>query len=93
MICDEITSALDVSVQAAVLELLEELRDDGLSLLFITHDLGVVSSIADHAVVLRGGRVSEQGSARQVLDAPVDDYTRSLLAAAPSLDAQIHGQV
>jgi peptide/nickel transport system ATP-binding protein len=88
LVCDEITSALDVSVQAAVLELLQELRADlGLSLLFISHDLAVVGTIADDVLVLESGRVRERGSTAQVLSSPQDDYTRRLLEAAPSLPA------
>ena len=86
VICDEITSALDVSVQAAVLELLSELRTElGLALLFITHDLGVVASIADRMLVLENGAIREQGSVAEVLSDPQDDYTRRLVAAAPRL--------
>jgi peptide/nickel transport system ATP-binding protein len=86
LVCDEITSALDVSVQAAVLELLQELRAElGLSLLFISHDLAVVGAVADDVLVLEGGRVRETGSTAQVLSSPRDDYTRRLLEAAPSL--------
>ena len=86
VICDEITSALDVSVQAAVLELLSELRAElGLALLFITHDLGVVASIADRMLVLENGAIREQGSVAEVLSDPQDDYTRRLVAAAPRL--------
>jgi peptide/nickel transport system ATP-binding protein len=86
LLCDEITSALDVSVQAAVLDLLGELRTElGLTLLFITHDLGVVSAIADRVLVLQGGRVVEQGAVDQVVGAPAQPYTRTLVAAAPSL--------
>jgi peptide/nickel transport system ATP-binding protein len=86
LVCDEITSALDVSVQAAVLELLQELRAElGLSLLFISHDLAVVGAVADDVLVLEGGRVRETGSTAQVLSSPQDDYTRRLLEAAPSL--------
>jgi len=86
LICDEITSALDVSVQAAVLELLEELREElGLAMLFITHDLGVVSSIADRGVVLQHGRICETAPIRDLLDRPTADYTRELLGAAPRL--------
>jgi peptide/nickel transport system ATP-binding protein len=88
LVCDEITSALDVSVQAVVLELLRELRAElGLSLLFISHDLAVVGTIADDVLVLESGRVRERGSTAQVLSSPQDDYTRRLLEAAPSLPA------
>ncbi|MEV8636929.1 ABC transporter ATP-binding protein [Streptosporangium sp. NPDC051023] len=82
LICDEITSALDVSVQAAILELLTGLRRDGLTVLFVTHDLGVVRAVADEVSVLRGGRLVEHGPADAVLDAPGETYTRSLIAAA-----------
>ena len=86
LVCDEVTSALDVSVQAAVLDLLGELRRDlGLAVLFITHDLGVVASIADRVLVLEAGDVREQGVVSAVLSAPRSDYTRRLIAAAPSL--------
>jgi peptide/nickel transport system ATP-binding protein len=87
IICDEITSALDVSVQAAVLELLASLRNaiGGLSLLFITHDLGVVASIADRVVVLDRGRIVESGDVRQLLAHPENAYTQQLLASAPRL--------
>jgi peptide/nickel transport system ATP-binding protein len=86
LICDEVTSALDVSVQAVVLNLLTELRRDlGLALLFITHDLGVVASISDYVLVLERGSTREEGSVEQVLSSPTDEYTRRLLASAPSL--------
>jgi peptide/nickel transport system ATP-binding protein len=86
LVCDEVTSALDVSVQAAVLDLLGELRRElGLAVLFITHDLGVVASIADRLVVLDRGRICEEGDVGAVLRAPRDGYTRRLLAAAPTL--------
>ena len=86
LVCDEITSALDVSVQASVLEVLQELRAElGLSLLFISHDLAVVGMVADDVLVLESGRVRERGSTAQVLSSPQDDYTRRLLEAAPSL--------
>ncbi|MDO8188504.1 ABC transporter ATP-binding protein [Conexibacter sp. JD483] len=86
LLCDEITSALDVSVQAAVLELLGGLRDElGLTLLFITHDLGVVAAIADRVLVLQRGSVVETGPVGQVVRAPAQPYTQELVAAAPSL--------
>ena len=88
LLCDEITSALDVSVQAAVLELLMELQHElKLSMLFITHDLGVVASIADRILVLEAGVVRERGNADQVLSAPSAAYTRNLLDAIPTLPA------
>jgi ABC-type sulfate/molybdate transport systems ATPase subunit len=86
LVCDEVTSALDVSVQAAVLELLSELqRDLRLSMLFITHNLGVVACIGDSVLVMDQGTLRESGPCTQVLSAPTDDYTRRLLSAAPRL--------
>src|SRR5262249_2945082 len=77
LICDEITSALDVSVQAAVLNLIMELRESlRLSLLLITHDLGVVSTIADRVLVLQQGAIVEGGETRDVLRSPAHPYTR-----------------
>ncbi|WP_375479818.1 ABC transporter ATP-binding protein [uncultured Jatrophihabitans sp.] len=92
ILCDEVTSALDVSVQAAVLDLLNELRLDlGVSLMFITHDLGVVSAVADHVIVLQNGHMREQGEAREVLRNPQDEYTNQLLEAAPSVSVVVDG--
>lgn len=85
LICDEITSALDVSVQASIIALLRELQADGLTLLFVTHDLGVVRAIADRVAVLQRGRIVEQGAVDTVLDAPQAEYTRSLIEHSPSL--------
>ena len=86
LVCDEITSALDVSVQAAVLELLHELRRElDVAVLFISHDLGVVASIADTLLVLEHGLVCEEGEAAAVLETPSHPYTQRLLAAAPRL--------
>ena len=88
LICDEITSALDVSVQATVLDVLGELqRELGLSMLFISHDLGVVASVATRALVLESGVVREQGELKQVLGDPQNEYTRRLIAAAPRLSS------
>ena len=84
LVCDEVTSALDVSVQASVVEMLRRLqRDHDLSLLFITHNLALVRSIAQHVVVMRDGRVVESGSVNAVLDAPTHEYTRRLLSDVP----------
>jgi peptide/nickel transport system ATP-binding protein len=86
LVCDEVTSALDVSVQAAVLELLQELRRDlQLSMLFITHNLGVVACIADSVLVMDRGTICEAGAVDMVLTEPGHDYTRRLLQAAPCL--------
>jgi peptide/nickel transport system ATP-binding protein len=86
LICDEITSALDVSVQAAIIELLAELRKTfSLSLLFISHDLGVVAALADRTLVLDRGIVIEEGVTGDLLREPAAPYTRELLAAAPRL--------
>jgi peptide/nickel transport system ATP-binding protein len=86
LICDEVTSALDVSVQAAVLELLQELqRELGLSMLFITHNLGVVACVADSVLVMDQGTLVESGPVTQVLEHPIHEYTRRLLSAAPTL--------
>lgn len=86
LICDEITSALDVSVQAVVLDLLFELQEQhGLALLFITHDLGVVASIADRVLVLRSGVLCDSGTMVEVMNSPRVEYTRQLLESAPRL--------
>jgi peptide/nickel transport system ATP-binding protein len=88
LICDEVTSALDVSVQAAIVELLGSLqRDLGLAMLFITHNLPLVRSIAQRVVVMSQGTIVEHGDVGQVLTDPRDPYTRQLLANTPSLEA------
>jgi peptide/nickel transport system ATP-binding protein len=90
ILCDEITSALDVSVQAAVLALLSDLRADlGLALLFITHDLGVVATVADEVLVLENGLVCESGNTTKVLTKPEHPYTQRLLESAPSVEEAI----
>ena len=85
LICDEITSALDVSVQASILELLAELQQQGLGIVFVTHNLGVVRAIADRVVVLQRGLVVEDRPADALFSHPEADYTRALLADSPSL--------
>ena len=79
LLCDEVTSALDVSVQASVVELLRSLLDDGLSMIFVTHNLAVVRSIADRVIVLNGGRIVESGGTEEVLSAPTHPYTQALM--------------
>jgi microcin C transport system ATP-binding protein len=87
LIADEPTTALDVTVQAQILALLAEIRARlGMSLLFITHDLGIVRRIADHVCVMNGGKIVEQGPVEQVFNAPKHPYTRDLLAAEPKPD-------
>ncbi|WP_242909235.1 ABC transporter ATP-binding protein [Actinomadura terrae] len=86
LICDEVTSGLDVSVQASVVELLRTLQDDGLSMVFITHNLAVVRSIGDQVVVLSKGRVVESGAVEAVLTDPQHPYTRGLLADTLEVD-------
>jgi ABC-type microcin C transport system duplicated ATPase subunit YejF len=77
-------SALDVSVQAQVLNLLNDLQaGTGTAYVFITHDLAVVRQIAHDVIVLRQGRITERGSTEDILDRPREDYTRLLLAATP----------
>jgi peptide/nickel transport system ATP-binding protein len=88
LVCDEVTSALDVSVQAAIVNLLGGLqRDLGLSMLFVTHNLPLVRSIAQRVAVMSEGRIVELGGVEQVLQSPSDSYTRQLLADTPSLES------
>ena len=84
LLADEPTTALDVTVQAGVLELLRELVDDsGLSVLLVTHDLGVMSAVADEVTVMRAGVVVESAPRHQLFTAPQHEYTKALLAALP----------
>jgi peptide/nickel transport system ATP-binding protein len=90
LVCDEITSALDVSVQAAIVELLGTLRAEmGLSLLFITHDLALIRTIADRVTVMNEGRIVEEGGVVETLTSPRADYTRKLLANTPSIEVAL----
>jgi peptide/nickel transport system ATP-binding protein len=84
VIADEPTTALDVTIQAQVLELLRELKARyNLALLLITHDFGVIAEMADRVAVMYQGRLVEHGSVREVLRRPSHNYTRNLLAAVP----------
>ncbi|UOE44389.1 ABC transporter ATP-binding protein [Agromyces larvae] len=87
LICDEVTSALDVLVQSAVIDLLRGLLRDGLGMIFVTHNLAVVRNIADRVVVVNRGTVVEHGGVDEVLDRPQDAYTRGLLANTLDLPA------
>lgn len=90
LICDEITSALDVSVQAGVLDLVRRLIEERrLAVFFISHDLGVVARVADRVAVLEGGRICEHGSVVDVLRDPSHEITQELLAASPSLVGEL----
>ena len=84
LIADEPTTALDVTIQAQILDLLAELKaSEGMGLLFITHDLGIVRRIADRVCVMQGGEIVEQGPTEQIFSDPQHPYTRKLLAAEP----------
>jgi peptide/nickel transport system ATP-binding protein len=91
LIADEPTTALDVTIQRQILELLHTLKSrHHMSMLFISHDLGVVGEIADHVVVLREGTIREQGAVADIFTQPQDTYTQALLACRPSLQTHQH---
>ncbi len=86
IICDEPVSALDISVQAQIINLLQDLQEElGLTYLFIAHDLAVVEHISDYVLVMTEGKIVEQASADQIYQSPKHEYTRKLLAAVPTL--------
>jgi peptide/nickel transport system ATP-binding protein len=88
LIADEPTTALDVLIQAQILELLEKLKkENGMSILIITHDLGVVAEIAQRVLVMYAGEIVESGPARALLDKPLHPYTKGLIASVPKLVA------
>ena len=87
IICDEIVSSLDVSIQAQIIELLLELREQlGLALLFIAHDLSLVRTISDRLYVMYLGKIVESGKTADVLSDPLHPYTRALIQSVPTLD-------
>ena len=93
IICDEAVSALDVSVQAQVIELLDGLRKRlGIAFVFIAHDLPVVRDFADHVMVMQNGRVVEMGTVRQIFDNPRQPYTQALLAAGLDPDPDVQAE-
>jgi ABC-type glutathione transport system ATPase component len=87
MVCDESVSALDVSIRAVVLNLFQRLsREAGIALVFITHDISVVAHLADQLAVMYRGRIVEYGEPASIITDPQDEYTRSLIAAVPTLE-------
>lgn len=92
LIADEPTTALDVTIQAQILQLIRLLQEEmGMAVLFITHDMGVVAEVADRVLVMRHGEKVEEGDVRQIFEAPQHPYTRALLAAVPKL-GELNGQ-
>ena len=90
LIADEPTTALDVTVQKEILKLLKDLqRGDGLSMIFISHDLGVVSEVSDYIAVMHNGNIVEYGEAQEILNNPKDPYTKGLLACRPPMDYRL----
>ena len=90
LIADEPTTALDVTVQKEILKLLQELqKSDNLSMVFISHDLGVVSEVSDYIAVMHNGNIVEYGEAREILNNPKDPYTKGLLACRPPMDFRL----
>jgi oligopeptide/dipeptide ABC transporter ATP-binding protein len=88
LIADEPTTALDVTIKAQIIQLFQQLKERRkMSMLFITHDLGVVAEIADRVVVMYGGRVAETGSLNDIFDSPAHPYTSALMACLPDLKA------
>src|SRR3546814_6692857 len=94
LVADEPTTALDVTTQAQILKLIRELQQRrNMAVMFITHDFGVVSEIADRVVVLQHGKLVEQGTADDVLLRPQHTYTQTLLAAVPTMQPPVRPSV
>jgi oligopeptide/dipeptide ABC transporter ATP-binding protein len=89
LIADEPTTALDVTIQAQILKLMKQLQEErGTSILFITHDLGVVADVADDVIIMYAGKVVERGSVLRIFEEPAHPYTRGLMSSIPSLDSE-----
>nr|WP_184372229.1 ABC transporter ATP-binding protein [Nocardiopsis metallicus] len=91
LVCDEITSALDVSVQAEIVKLLRNLQDQGMSLLFVTHNIALVSNIADRVAILNKGEIVEYGPVGEVMSSPQHEYTRALIADTTDFELSFPG--
>ena len=90
LICDEPTTALDVTIQAQVLDLMNDLKKEvGTSIIFITHDLGVISEMADRVIIMYGGRICEEAPVDELFTKPLHPYTQGLIGSHPSSD--FHG--
>jgi oligopeptide/dipeptide ABC transporter ATP-binding protein len=90
LIADEPTTSLDVTIQAQYLKLLKELQQDSdLSLIFITHDFGIVAKMCDRVAVMYAGRIVEQGSVRDIFNRPSHPYTEALLASVPKMEEDV----
>ena len=89
LLCDEITSALDVSSQAQILRLLAGIYyEQGMSVIFVSHDLAVIRSICDRVIVMRRGRIVEEGQTARIIGAPREDYTRELISSVMEVREQ-----
>ena len=87
IICDEAVSALDVSIQAQIIKLLKDLRNQfSLSYIFIAHDLPVVRELADRVIVMKSGKILEEGNVDDVFNNPINSYTMDLLRSSPSIE-------
>jgi peptide/nickel transport system ATP-binding protein len=94
LIADEPTTALDVTIQAQILELIKDLQDEmGMSVILITHDLGVIAETCDKVVVMYAGKVAERASVYDIFDRPAHPYTRGLLASIPRLETEPKSQL